>query len=169
MIHSLHCSPPKTEPFMRKGEGNGHRSFQRILHSSSETLLLGPSQKALKEKITIGSEVMSSWHYLCYYYILLLASVLLLQQKETACSLRCCDVFEMTQVIKHPQSSGSAGKSLWLLAAVYLRWRGAQRGQVIRFEKFGAGGKKPTPPSLGATLSPFILEDFQQQTNPQQF
>ena len=90
---------------MKKGEGNGHGSFYRILHSSSETLLLGPSQKALKEKITIGSEVMSAWHYPCYYSMLLLASVLLLlQQKETACSLRCCVIFELTQVIKHPQS-----------------------------------------------------------------
>lgn len=119
MIHSLNCSPPDVNPFMKRGEGKRLGPFWRTLHSCSGNLLLGPSQKALKE-IHNGSEVICSWHYLCYYYILLFATGLLFQLKETAWSLRCV-FFEMIWVIKLPQSCGSGDKSLWLLAAVYFR------------------------------------------------
>lgn len=132
MIHSFNCSPPDVNPFMKRGEGKRQKLFWRTLHSCSGNLLLGPSQNALKE-IHHGSEVICSWHYLCYYYILLFATRLLFQLKETALSLRCCVLFEMIWVIKLPQSCGSRDKSLWLLAAVYLRWRIGHGGQVIAF------------------------------------
>lgn len=127
MIHTTQLFP---SPCWSIHEKRGWKTwaFLESLYSCSGNLLSGPSQKALKENHN-GSEVIGSWHYLCYYYVLLFATVLF-QLKETACSLRCSVFFEMTWVIKLPQSSGSRDKSLWLLAAVYLRYRGGHRGQV---------------------------------------
>lgn len=162
MIHSLHCSPPKTEPFMKRGEGKGHGSFLRTVHSASKTLLLGPSQKALKEKNP-------NWewgHELMSLPVLLLH---IIACKCAAVPAKRNSLFSETLLsLRWPESSNTHSPrgvqirvcGCWLL----FIWGGGE--QVIGFEKFGAGWKKPTPPSLRATPSPFILEDFQQQTSP---
>lgn len=57
-----------------------------------------------------------------------------------------------TWVIKLPQSFGSRDKTLWLLAAVELRWRGGHGGQVILW----------SPPAPCVTPLPLIPANSQQ-------